>query len=106
VPAAEAEMAKYFCNTFLSARVVFANQIYDVCEKMGINYEAVKEMAGADPRIGKSHFDIFHDGYRGYGGLCLPKDTKAFIDFVSEAGLKPKLHKALEEINEELRKKH
>ena len=44
VKAREAEMVKYFANTFLAVRVVFANQIYDLCQKLGgINYDVVKE---------------------------------------------------------------
>lgn len=100
----EAEMIKYFGNIFLANRVIFANQMYDLCQKMGIDYEAVKECAGADQRIGCSHFNIFSDGYRGYGGACLPKDTKALIQFSEKLGVEPKLFKTLEEINKELHK--
>lgn len=102
VKATEAEMIKYFGNTFLANRVIFANQIYDICQKIGIDYEVVKECAGEDNRIGKSHFEIFYDGYRGYGGACLPKDTKAFIQFAENLGVEPKLLKTLEEINKTL----
>lgn len=102
VRATEAEMVKYFGNTFLSTRVIFANQFYDVCYKIGADYETIKECAGEDNRIGKSHFEIFHDGYRGYGGACLPKDTKAFLQFAESLGIEPKLLKVLEEINKTL----
>jgi len=102
VKATEAEMIKYFGNVFLANRVVFANQMHDICQKLGIDYETVKECAGADPRIGCSHFDILFDGYRGYSGTCLPKDTKSFIRFAEKLGIEPKLFKILEEINEEL----
>lgn len=104
VKATEVEMIKYFGNTFLANRVIFANQIYDICKKLNIDYETVKECAGADPRIGYSHFEIFYDGYRGYGGTCLPKDTKALIQFSKKIGVEPKLLKTLEEINKNLRK--
>ena len=102
VCATEAEIIKYFGNVFLSNKVIFANQMYDVCQKMGADYETIKECAGRDSRIGKSHFEIFSDGYRGYGGACLPKDTKAFIQFAEQLGINPKLFKTLEEINKEL----
>lgn len=105
VPATEAEMVKYFGNTFLATRVVFANQIYDVCEKLGIDYETVKELAGADPRIGTSHFTVFHDGKRGYSGGCLPKDVSAFIDFAASKGVAPDLLRTVYTINENLLKK-
>lgn len=102
VKATEAETIKYFGNVFLANRVIFANQMYDICQKIGIDYEAVKECAGADPRIGGSHFDVFSDDYRGYSGTCLPKDTKAFIQFAEKLGIEPKLFKTLEEINKKL----
>jgi UDPglucose 6-dehydrogenase len=102
VKSGEAEMIKYFSNVFLANRVIFANQMYDLCRKTGADFETVKQCAGADSRIGQSHFDIFCDGYRGYGGTCLPKDTKALIQFAEKLGMEPKLFKTLEEINKEL----
>lgn len=106
VKATEAEMIKYFGNVFLATRVIFANQIYDLCQKIGIDYEAVKECAGADSRIGKSHFNILEDGYRGYSGACLPKDTKAIIQFAKTVGVEARLFKTIEEINQSLIKEN
>lgn len=102
VPAMEAEMVKYFSNTFLATKVIFANQIYDLCEKLNINYDSVKDMAKVNPRFGFSHFDIWTDDYRGYGGACLPKDTKALIQLGNEVGVDMKLLKLVEEINNRL----
>ena len=42
----------------------------------------------ADFRIGDSHLDVNHGGYKGYGGYCLPKDTAALMAFAKEQGLK------------------
>lgn len=103
VPAREAEMIKYFGNTWFSAKVVFANQIYDLCAKLGIDYDIVRECVGADKRIGSSHLEIFHGGYRGYGGACLPKDTRALIQFGEKIGVQMDLLKKVEEINNKLR---
>jgi len=102
VPSKEAEMVKYFRNCFLSLRVIFANQVYDLCQKLEINYELVKELAGYDPRIGHSHFNIFQDGYRGYSGPCLDKDLKAFIQFAKSHKVTPSLLKEIDKINNEL----
>jgi UDPglucose 6-dehydrogenase len=102
IKAKEAEMIKYFGNVFLANRVIFANQMYDICQKIGIDYNMVKECAGADSRIGCHHFHILADGYRGYSGACLPKDIKALIQFAEKQGLDLKLLKILDEINEEL----
>ena len=105
VPAKEAEMAKYFSNVFLSTKVVFANQIYDLCQRLGINYDLVKEMAKVNPRFSFSHFDIWTDGYRGYSGACLPKDTRSLIQLGDKVGVDLKLLKLVEKINDELLKK-
>lgn len=103
--AREAEMVKFFSNTFLATRVIFANQIFDLCAKLGgINYEVVRECVVSDARIGNGHFNVFADGYRGYGGLCLPKDTKALLSLAQELGVDLALLKKVEEINEKLRK--
>ncbi len=102
MPATEAEMVKYFGNNFLSVKVIFGNQMYEICEKMGIDYNLVKEAASNDPRIGPSHLDIFHGGYRGYGGKCLPKDTRALIQLSERVGVSAEFLKKVEEINNRL----
>ncbi len=102
IPATEAEMVKYFGNTFLATKVVFANQIYDVCQALGLNYDLVKECVAGDPRIGPSHLDIFHEGYRGYSGMCFPKDMRAFIQLAEKLGLDLELLRKAEEINNRL----
>lgn len=102
LPATEAEMVKYFGNTWFSVKVSFANQMYDLCQAIGINYDRMVEAAAADKRIGKTHLNVFHKGARGYGGKCLPKDTKALIQLANNKGVDLKLHKAAEEINNAL----
>jgi len=100
--AKEAEMVKYFGNTWFSTKVIFANQMYALCEKLGIDYERVMDAAAADKRIGRTHLKVWHKGYRGYGGKCLPKDIKALIHFADGQGVDLKLHKIVEEINNQL----
>jgi len=63
----------------------------------------VKEGAAADKRIGRTHLEIFHKGYRGYGGKCLPKDTRALIQKARALGVSLKLLEVTEEINNDLR---
>ena len=70
--------------------------------KIGIDYEMVRECASADKMIGPSHLDIHHKGYFGYGGKCLPKDIRALIRFADEEGIDLKLHKIVEEVNNQL----
>lgn len=102
VPARVAEMVKYFGNTWFSTKVVFANQIYDLCKKMEIEYDLVKECVAPDKRIGRSHLEIFHKGFRGYGGKCLPKDTRSLIQLGDMAGVSMDLLKKVEEVNNKL----
>lgn len=105
MPASEAEMIKYFGNTFLALRVIFGNQIYDLCKKLGIDYNTVKEWAGYDSRVGHAHFDVFDEGYRGYDGYCLPKDTKSLIQLARSLGVDFPLLECVDNINEKLKKK-
>lgn len=102
MPATAAEMVKYYGNTWFSVKVIFANQMFDLCQKLGIDYDMVKEAAAADKRIGRSHLDIFHKGYRGYGGKCLPKDTRALIQLGEQLGVPMELLKQVEAINNRL----
>ena len=101
--ATEAEMVKYFGNTWFSAKVAFANQMYEMCQALGLDYDRIKESAAADKRIGPSHLEIFHAGYRGYGGACLPKDTRALIQMGDARGVDLSILKTVEKYNNALR---
>ena len=70
-------LAKYFRNSFLATKVAFFNQIYDLCERLNIEYSAVAHYVTEDPRIGESHSYITKE--RGFGGHCFPKDTSAIL---------------------------
>lgn len=104
LPSTEAELVKYFGNTWFSVKVSFANQMYDLCQALGTDYDRMVEAAAADKRIGRTHLNVWHKGYRGYGGKCLPKDTKALIQLANSKGIDLKLHKSAEAINAELMK--
>lgn len=104
IPASEAEMVKYFGNTWFSVKVIFANQMYDLCQKLNLDYTRIMAAAAADKRIGPSHLEVIHKGYRGYGGKCLPKDIRTLIQFADQWGVNLQLHKKTEEINNRLMK--
>lgn len=72
------EMAKYMENAFFATKVTFCNEMYDIANALGANYNLAREIWIADPRIGSSHTFIYHDN-RGYGGNCLPKDISAIV---------------------------
>jgi len=74
----EAELTKLIKNTFLSTKVSYFNEIYDLTQKLNINYNNVIENVKLDDRIGITHMGCpGHDGKRGYGGTCFPKDTNS-----------------------------
>ena len=84
----EAEMCKYFINCFLATKVIFSNQMYDICNASSLDYNIVKSLALLDPRIGKSHMMVpGPDGDRGFGGHCFPKDLAAMIKFGNDNGV-------------------
>ena len=80
-----AEMVKYFTNTFLATKVSFANEMYQICEKLDIDYDKVVEYSTYDERLGKSHWAVpGPDGKPGFGGSCFPKDINALIKTAEE----------------------
>jgi UDPglucose 6-dehydrogenase len=101
--AKEAEMAKYAANSFLAVKVSYANEMFDLCERLGVAYDQVREMVAADPRIGASHLDVFDGGYRGYGGKCLPKDSKSLLDLARSFGVELHVLAAADRVNTLLR---
>lgn len=70
-----AEMVKYMANCYLATKVIFANEMYDLCQTLDIKYEEVKKMVVADKRIADTHLDVTTN--RGFGGKCFPKDLLA-----------------------------
>lgn len=81
----EAEMCKYITNTFLSVKVSYANEIYDICEHLRIDYDTAVELAKLDTRLGNSHWMVpGPDGFRGFGGHCFPKDLTALRYIASQ----------------------
>lgn len=75
-------IAKYARNSFLALKVAYFNQIYDLCQSKGVDYEAVRYYTAMDNRIGDSHMSITSE--RGFGGHCFPKDTQAIISSASK----------------------
>lgn len=85
-----AELVKYAGNVFLFMKVVYANLLYDLSDKLAIPYEDVRDGLGADPRIGTSHLNpVDASGHsprpgRGAGGHCFIKDFEAFRELYQQ----------------------
>jgi len=91
-----AEMIKYVSNAFLATKISFANEVGNVCKKLGIDVYEVFKGVGLDHRINPA---FFRAGI-GFGGSCFPKDVKALIRKAEELGEDTKILKAVIEVNE------
>ena len=99
-----AEMVKYTTNTFLSTKVSFANEIYQICQVVGADYDKVMEYATLDKRLGTSHWQVpGHDGDFGFGGHCFPKDVKALIHVASDCDVSSIILNAVDQKNNNVR---
>lgn len=102
--ATTAEMVKYVGNCFLATKISFANEISQICEKLGVAYEGVINLAMLDKRLGRSHWKVpGPDGHYGFGLTCFPKDINALIAVAIELGVDPKILRAAWEKNLEVR---
>ena len=100
-----AEMVKYTTNAFLSTKVSFANEIYQICDAVGADYDKVMEYAVLDKRLGTSHWQVpGHDGDFGFGGHCFPKDLSALLHITEKFDTKNNVLKATQKTNDEVRR--
>ena len=90
-----AEMIKYASNTFLATKVSFINEMGNICKRLGIDaFEVAKGMRG-DKRIGS----LFLNPGIGFGGSCLPKDTRALIGTARKLGYEPRILEGVLRLN-------
>ena len=101
-----AEMVKLYANGILTAKVLFSNEVYQICQKLGINFEEVRALAVLDTRIGAGHTVVpGPDGQLGYGGHCFPKDIQNLRATAKLLGVDEKIFTAIIDRNDALREK-
>ncbi|HOL21879.1 MAG TPA: nucleotide sugar dehydrogenase [bacterium] len=86
-----AEMIKYAANVTLAGQVMIANELYQICQKLGVDWAFVRNAIILDPLIGRNTKVPGPDGDMGFGGKCLPKDLNALIYRARELGYNPEL---------------
>lgn len=87
----EAELLKVALNSLYTIKVVFGNELYDICQKYGADYYKLFEAFKLDRYINPMHLDPLFDGYRGAGGKCLSKDIRFLIKAARKKGIIPKV---------------
>jgi len=96
----EAMIAKLSTNTFLAMKVIFANQLKQLCEANNADYTVVNGLLRNEGRLGPTHWDVpGPDGQFGFGGKCFPKDTKTFETALIKNNIHIDLIRAITDIN-------
>jgi UDPglucose 6-dehydrogenase len=95
----EAELVKMFSNNFATMRIAFANVFYDLAQSVGADYDVVKDMF-FEVQQDQTYMEVpGHDGTRGFGGKCLPKDLDFLIDTLDKHGIDQNWFKHIRELN-------
>lgn len=90
----EAEVLKYYNNVYAALRVTFANVMYEICEKLNCDYTTIKNAYIKTGKATDMYLDV-HPELRGYGGMCLPKDTQAIAALLDQLELDYNLIKSI-----------
>lgn len=86
VSVTEAEFAKYFNNVYNATLITFANSFYEICKAKGVNYSNVKDAIVNRNNISNVYLNC-NENVRGFGGMCLPKDTSAISALIKKLNL-------------------
>ena len=95
----EAELVKMFANNFAVLRIAFANVFYDLAQSVGADYDVIKDMFFKIQQD-QTYMEVpGHDGTRGFGGKCLPKDLDFLIETLDAHGIDQNWFKHIRELN-------
>jgi len=98
VSVTEAELIKYYCNTYKAMKVVFANAFYEIAQKLNANYNSVRS-GFLKHTVNQQDYTKVDENFRGYGGMCLPKDTNAMNALCKKLGLDIEIFNAIDKDN-------
>jgi nucleotide sugar dehydrogenase len=99
-----AEMIKYMNNCYFATKVSFMNEMRQIADGSGVDWEMAVDGFIRDGRIGHSHLSVpGPDGRFGFGGSCFPKDLQAMINFAKRMGVSPNVLKGAWETNLDVR---
>lgn len=98
----EAELLKYYSNVFNALRIIFANEFYEICNSLNADYNKVKDAFILRRTTTDMYLDV-NKNFRGYGGVCLPKDTAAIASLVKELNLDMSLFDVIEQENKKFK---
>lgn len=99
----EAEVLKYYNNVYAALRVTFANVMYEICEKLNCDYTTIKNAYIKTGKATDMYLDVNPD-LRGFGGMCLPKDTQAIAVLLEQLDLDFDLIRSIHTDNSKLKK--
>jgi UDPglucose 6-dehydrogenase len=99
----EAEVLKYYNNVYASLRVTFANVMFEICEKLNCDYTTIKNTYIKTGKAVDMYLDVT-ESLRGYGGMCLPKDTKALASLIEKLDLDLDLIKTIDADNSKFKR--
>lgn len=104
-----AAFIKYSINTFLASKVIYFNELHSIYQKLDVadSWESIIEIISRDKRIGKSHMDVpGHDGRKGFGGACFPKDSLALVKYADSLETELNILKKVIKTNNKIRSRY
>ena len=102
VSSVEAELIKYFNNVYNSTLITFANSFYEICNALNADYSKIKNAAVLRKHINDQYLDC-NENFRGFGGVCLPKDTKALSHLSKTLEIDNNFFETIMQINNKLK---
>tara|TARA_Y100000768_G_scaffold223840_1_gene168931 strand:+ start:956 stop:1819 length:864 start_codon:yes stop_codon:yes gene_type:complete len=101
-----ASLIKYSINSFLATKVLFFNELHSIYEKLNVKdeWKDIVKIISKDKRIGLSHMDVpGHDGKKGFGGACFPKDSYALVKYAEKVNVDMTTLKTVIDSNNKIR---